>query len=90
MKDKFFTQAITVRYLAPTNTQGSRYKAFCGAGSLTTNRDYSLEDNQQIALTAKLLIEKLGWSRHGAWHGGNTKNGDTVFTCAHKNTKIDF
>lgn len=84
MTEKHYLQAITVRYVGPTNHNGSRYKAFCAAGSVTENRDYSLSDGQQIALVAKKLIDKLGWNDHGQWFGGTAKNGDVVFVCAHE------
>lgn len=90
MKDIFYRQAITVRFLPPSDHNGDRYKAFCNAGSLTVDRDYSLEANEQIALTAKLLIKKLGWQDHGNWSGGVIKNGDTVFVCSNDSQSIKF
>jgi hypothetical protein len=81
MKDRHYLQAITVKYLSPTNNNGSRYKAFCAAGSITVHRDYGLSDSQQIAVVAGELIKKLGWDSYGKWVGGTAKNGDVVFVC---------
>jgi hypothetical protein len=84
MNDKHYLQAIAVKYLAATDTQGTRLKAFCAAGSLTTHRDYSLNDGQQVAVVAQELIKKLGWDGRGEWFGGTVKNGDVVFVNAHE------
>ena len=66
-------QAITTKYLGPTNHRGSRVKATCDAGSLTVPWDYALnvEDNHAAAVNA--LAAKLDWK--GRWHLGGTKTG---------------
>jgi len=71
-------QAITVKFLGPTNFSGSRWKATCAAGSVTVPYDYSVnmgEDNARLAADA--LCKKLGWT----WDmlGGQMANGDYVF-----------
>lgn len=71
-------QAITVKYLCPTNSRGSRWKATCAAGSITVPYDYAVsmgEDNAKLA--AVELCKKLGWT----WDmlGGQVANGDYVF-----------
>ena len=56
-------QAITTRYLGPTNHRGSRILATCSAGRLTHDWNHALntEDNHREA--AQALIAKLGWTR---------------------------
>jgi hypothetical protein len=83
-----YLQAISVKFLPPTNTQGSRYKAYCDAGSLTVARDYSLSDNDQAAHVAKELIYKLGWHERGSWFGGAAKNGEVVFVNSHEYCQV--
>jgi hypothetical protein len=71
-------KAIQVKYLAPTNTKGSRYKAFIGDGiSLTIDQDYSLDYPENMMLAAKMLAQKLEWK--GEFVGGTLPNGDMVF-----------
>tara|TARA_R110000824_G_scaffold244462_6_gene433264 strand:+ start:3890 stop:4189 length:300 start_codon:yes stop_codon:yes gene_type:complete len=55
-------QAITTRYLGPTNHNGSRILAKCSAGRLTHDWNHALnpEDNHKEA--AQALIAKLGWT----------------------------
>lgn len=62
-------QAITTKYLGPTNVRGSRVKATAAAGSLTLNWDVALNSDQNHIAAAKALAEKFDWG--GAeWHGG--------------------
>lgn len=63
-------QAITTRYLPPTDHRGSRIKAQCDAGSLVVPWDYSLnpDDNHDAACAA--LVKRLGWDDYGTWIGG--------------------
>lgn len=76
-------QAIQVKYLAPTNTKGSRFKAFCSGGSITRSRDYELEVNDNMANVAWELANKLGWS--GEFRGGTLPNGDMVWVMGNEN-----
>lgn len=55
-------QAIVTKYLAPTNTRGSRVKATAAAGSITIPYDYAGNANSVHAKAAKALAEKFGWS----------------------------
>lgn len=80
-------QAITTKFIGPTNTRGSRYRATCEAGTITLDADdrLGLEENHKRA--AHALIDKLGWwhdetrgDRYGRWFGGGTANG-YVFVC---------
>ena len=75
-------QAITVKYLGPTNHRGSRYKALCQVGSITVPADYSLNYINNHDKAAKALIEKLGWTKpeyKGKWVSGELDNGNTVY-----------
>jgi hypothetical protein len=54
--------AIQTRYVGPTNTRGSRIKAWCDAGSITIPYPHhanSEEEKHRIA--AEALQKKLGW-----------------------------
>lgn len=47
-------QAIITKFIAPTNTRGSRYKASCERGSLTVDADHALsaEENHRAVCDA--------------------------------------
>lgn len=55
-------QAIITKYLGPTDTKGSRFKAPCSAGSVTVSYDYSLGSTENHQAAAQALCEKLGWT----------------------------
>lgn len=55
-------QAIETKFLAPTNTQGARYKATAAAGSITIHADYALAYDGNHLAAANALVEKLGWN----------------------------
>src|SRR5262245_41671506 len=61
-------QAITTKYLGPTNVRGSRVKASCQAGSITLHWDDALNSDQNHIAAAKALAVKYEWD--GRWHGG--------------------
>lgn len=63
-------QAITTKFLGPTNHRGSRVKARAQVGSITIPWDYALsvDDNHKAAALALAL--KWEWS--GQWIGGST------------------
>ena len=66
-------QAITTKYLGPTNHNGSRILAKCQAGRLTVPYEYGARDPHDVAAMA--LIRKLGWHEHGEWIGGGLPDG---------------
>lgn len=87
-------QSITTKFLCPTHTKGSRYKASCDAGSLTLVAQCALNSEQNHVRVARALIEKLGWwhdaargDRYGDWYSGGTKDG-YVFVCAVEDAKV--
>lgn len=73
-------QAITTKYLGPTNTRGARIKATCDAGSLTVHWDYALNPSRNHAAAAQALAEKLGWT--GRYVGGADTRSGYVFVDA--------
>jgi len=62
-------QAITTKWLAPTNSRGSRVKASAAAGSVTVQWDYALNVDANHMAAARALVEKMGWG--GQWVGGS-------------------
>lgn len=79
-------QAITVKYLGPTNTKGARYKAICAAGAVTVAYDYSLNTQGNVKQAIKALCAKLGWvwEEHSSlyrWHVGQDHKGDWQAVC---------
>jgi hypothetical protein len=61
-------QAITTKYLPPTNVKGSRIKASASAGSLTIHLDHALSIEANHAKAAEALANKWGWN--GQWFMG--------------------
>lgn len=68
-------QAIIVKYLGPTNTKPSRYKASCAAGSVILSYDYNGNGEDQAAVA---MCTKMGWA--GELVKGQIPNGDYVYT----------
>jgi hypothetical protein len=62
-------QAITTKYIGPSNVKGSRVKARAAAGSITLHWDDALnsEDNHRAA--AQAYATKMGW--HGKYYQGS-------------------
>lgn len=54
-------QAITVKYLCPTNFRYSRLKAAAQAKSKTVPWDYELSADVNYEEAAKALCRSLGW-----------------------------
>ena len=75
-------QAITVKYLAPTETKGARLKAsvhansYHGIGTITITMpcDHACNGSMAYAIAAWALVEKLGWSAKELV-GGSIKGG---------------
>lgn len=76
-------QAITTRYLGPTNSKGSRVKAIArkrdprngyAEMSATINLNHALSVEQRHCAAAKACAEKYGWS--GLWIGGGNLDED--------------
>jgi len=75
-------QAISTKFLGPTDSRGARVKAACEAGSLTAPWDYSLGIEANHAHAARDLAMKLGWAGH--WYGGGLSGAGFVFVMAAK------
>ena len=72
-------KAILVKYLGPTNTKGTRWKAMAqGGANLTLSRDYELEGDADARRVADALREKMQW--RAIYGAGSLPNGDYVFT----------
>lgn len=61
-------QAITTKYLGPTNHRGSRIVAQCNAKRIVVEWDDSLDVAENHTRAAQNLATQLGWD--GPWHGG--------------------
>lgn len=66
-------QAITTKYLGPTNHRGGRVRAFASAGSIVVNWDHALNPAQNHCAAAKALAKRLDWQ--GRYVGGATEAG---------------
>lgn len=74
-------QAITTKYFGPGNVKGSRVKATAAAGNIILHWDDSLNTEQNHALAAKTLAEKMKWN--GSYYmGGLPDNKGYVFVYA--------
>lgn len=70
-------QAITVKFIGPSNRIGTRYKATAAAGSIYFSADNRLNPEMNARAAAHKLATKLGW--RGRWHGGVIADGRYVF-----------
>lgn len=70
-------QAITTKFIGPTNCKGARIKATADAGSITLSWDYELTADCNHIAAAKALVEKLDWG--GQWFMGGVMGADNVF-----------
>ena len=85
-------QAILVRYLGPTNSRGSRFKASCDRGSVTIPYPYAAHRSDAPRQAAQALVDRFlaedaktgtppeqnPWGRPMV-SGGLPNNGGTVF-----------
>ncbi len=67
-------QAITTRFIGPTNFRGSRFSATCRAGRVIVPRDFALNANDNHIAAANALREKLGWMDIDMQSGMNHKH----------------
>ncbi len=58
-------QAITTKYLGPTDYRGARVKAQAQAGAVTVNWDHALNPEANHRAAAMALASKYGWT--GQW-----------------------
>lgn len=75
-------KAIQTRYLGPTNSRGSRIKAWAeGGNSVTIPYPYELSGENVHRKAAEALCAKLGWTLNKDWKlaSGGLPNGDYAF-----------
>lgn len=79
-------KAIQVKFLGPTNTKGSRWKAFVDGGNqVTVSTDYALNSDENALQAATKLLYKMGWNDNSKINGfGSLPNGDYVATLTSK------
>lgn len=83
-------QAIQTKYIGPTNTRGSRIKAWCDAGSVTIGYPHELSGQAVYRAAAEALADKLGWNTpHYAklLGGALPNNGGYCFVFNHPNSE---
>ena len=67
-------KAITTKYFGPTNTRGSRIKAYdCDKNSVSIPYDSRLNSEGNHRKAAIALAEKMNW--HGTLMGGHVDKG---------------
>jgi hypothetical protein len=66
-------QAITTKFLAPTNYRGSRIKATCERGSVIVPWDWQEDSEKNHALAACSLVKKFA-EEDVKRHGSNDSN----------------
>lgn len=66
-------QAITTRFLGPTDHRPARVVARCDGGRVVLSWDHGKSSGQNHADAAWRLAFDLGWS--GTWQGGALPNG---------------
>jgi len=71
MASNTMRQAIVTRWLAPTDTKGSRVKAYCDAGSLIIPWSQEIDVAANHIKAATALAWKLGWTDRNTLHGGS-------------------
>lgn len=68
-------QAISTKYLGPTNNRGSRIKATCAAKSIVVSYKSELSLPQNYENAARSLMQSLGWDKTSDIVSGYTKDG---------------
>tara|TARA_R110000744_G_scaffold38704_1_gene88497 strand:- start:348 stop:590 length:243 start_codon:yes stop_codon:yes gene_type:complete len=76
-------KAIQIKYLGPTNTLGTRIKAFTTHQSYTMAYNYDTDVEGNAYEAAQRLVDKMGWSSTIEGYG-TLPNGDRVITLTNK------
>ena len=74
-------QAITTKFIPPTNFRGSRIKAQCDAGSLVVSWNYALDPDANHDAACAALAKRLGWDTYGPWIGGGLPQSNPAHRC---------
>jgi len=64
-------QAITTKYLGPTNHKGSRIKVKSYAKSITYSWDYSLDVGENHTAAANKFLKEMEWDKDTKLIGGS-------------------
>lgn len=81
-------QAITTKYISPTNTRPGRIKAIAQAGSVTVGWDHRLNSENNHRAVLDVFLTKFNWLAEagdfwrGKWHCGDDYKGNTVWVFA--------
>lgn len=74
--------AVQTKYVPPSQSRGSRMKAWAGKNTITVPFDYDLGDDQQHIAAAVALITKMVhagyWKAPHALASGTTSDGNGV------------
>jgi hypothetical protein len=68
-------QAITTKYLGPTNARGSRILARCAAKRITVAWNHALNPDANHRGAAMALVKALDWDDGSDWYGGSLPDG---------------
>ena len=84
-------QAIQTKYLGPTNSRGSRVKAYCRAGSVTVEWLSNLDSEENHKRAVMQLIKKLEWDGITWACGWSTDDrGVTAVLLSVEKTRLEF
>lgn len=83
-------QAITTRYIPPTNHKGPRFKATSNAGSITIEQSEDKNEAENHELVCIALLKKLDWGWTGAWVGGGNRSGSFYWVCHHNSLEVQI
>jgi hypothetical protein len=79
-------QAITTKYIGPTNYRPARVKVTCDAHTATVAWDHALDTVENHARAARQVADLLGWTKYSNYHVGGTKDG-YVFVAVEPDTR---
>lgn len=68
-------QAITTRFVGPTNSKGSRIIAKCEARMMIVPYDDALDIDENHAAAALKLFRAMGWDQYNDLAMGGTRDG---------------
>ena len=80
-------QAITTKFLPPTNRCDARIRVRCQAQSIIVPWDDARDVQGNHNRAAAILIDKLGWNsdEYGPWYGGTLPTGEGyAYVCGGK------
>jgi len=77
-------QAITTKFICPTNFKGSRISAQADAGRIILSCDDALNMEENHILAATTLANKYGWLDRHSLASGTNHHGDWVHVLVDK------